>query len=267
VTDPEQSLAGQVAFVTGGAGRIGSEIARTLAARGAAVVVADINGARAAERAAELVESGRAAFGVEVDIASADSIDAAFAAAVAHFGEIDVLVNNAAPTSLVRDEGAVLDVPLDLWETMMAVVLRGAFLCSRQVLGHFVEQNAGVIVNVASIHAYAGSRDITAYAVAKAGLLGLTRATATQYGRYGIRCNSVSPGTIPSSAVSEEWRRMKTRHQLIPREGRTEDVAQVVAFLASPEASFLTGGDYPVEGGLLAHLPGYADEGSTVPPA
>jgi NAD(P)-dependent dehydrogenase (short-subunit alcohol dehydrogenase family) len=262
-----KALEGLVAVVTGGAGRIGTEIGRHLAADGAAVVVADLDGERAGRRAASLAADGHESLGVQLDIGSEESVTAAFAAVVARFGGVDVLVNNAAPTNMVRDDAPALDVALELWDTMMATALRGTLLCSRAALPSMLARGGGSIVNVSSIHGHNGDRNLTAYPVAKAAILHLTKAIATQYGGAGIRCNSVSPGSVLPETLPVEFLHSKTRHQLIPRLGTGYDVARVVAFLAAPESSFLTGHDYPVEGGLLSHLPGFADDAPTLPPS
>ena len=149
-----------------------------------------------------------------------------------------------------------------MWEAIQAVVVGGAIRCTQAALPSMVERGGGSIVNVASIHAHAADADMTAYPVAKAALLGLTRAIATQYGRDGVRCNTVTLGTIPYPAMSEEARQNKVRHQLLGRVGEPDDVANLVAFLASPASGFTTGTDVRADGGVLAHLPSYADGGT-----
>jgi NAD(P)-dependent dehydrogenase (short-subunit alcohol dehydrogenase family) len=121
------------------------------------------------------------------------------------------------------------------------------------------ERGGGSIVNIASTHAHGGDPELTAYPTAKAGLLGLTRTIATQYGAAGIRCNTVTLGTYLAASAPAEWRASKIRHQLLARSGEPADAANAVAFLASPASSFVTGADLAVDGGVLAHLPSYAD--------
>lgn len=252
-------LDGLVAVVTGGAGHLGAAMTTTLAAQGAKVVVADLDGRRAAGHAAALANDGFESLGVEVDVASDSSVAAAFAAITQRFGGVDVLVNNAAPMRLVARDAPVLDVDLATWDAVQDVVVRGALICCRHALPLLVARGGGSIVNVASIHAHAGDPDLTAYPVAKAALLGLTRQVATQYGRSGVRCNSVTLGTIPYPAMSGEARRGRMGRQLIQREGLPADAANLVAFLAGPASSFLTGTDVVADGGVLAHLPSPAD--------
>jgi len=246
VTD--KTLDGLVAVVTGGNGHIGSALCATLAHQGARVVVADINVAGAVGDLA-----------LEVDIASDESVSAAFAAVEERFGGTDILVNNAAPSRIVAGDAPVVDIDLATWDAVQTVMVRGAMLCARHALPSMIARGGGSIVNVSSVHAHAGDRKLSAYPVAKAALGGLTRALATQYGHHGVRCNTVTLGTIPYPFMTVETRAGKVRHQLVKRDGLPADVANLVAFLVSPAASFLTGADYLADGGLLAHLPAYAD--------
>ena len=233
-----------------------------MARQGARVVVADLDGERAAAHADSLVAKGLDALCVALDVASEASVSDAFTTALDRFGGIDVLVNNAAPSPVIRQDAPVGRLDLGVWEAIQAVVVGGAIRCTQAALPSMVERGGGSIVNVASIHAHAADADMTAYPVAKAALLGLTRAIATQYGRDGVRCNTVTLGTIPYPAMSEEARQNKVRHQLLGRVGEPDDVANLVAFLASPASGFTTGTDVRADGGVLAHLPSYADGGT-----
>jgi NAD(P)-dependent dehydrogenase (short-subunit alcohol dehydrogenase family) len=256
------TLEGLVAVVTGGAGHLGSAMTDAMARQGASVVVADLDGARAAAHAKKLAADGLQALGLEVDVTSTPSVNTAFEQIAGHFGGVDILVNNAVPSSVIRQDGPVAELDLEVWDVIESVVIGGALRCSRAALGSMIERGGGSIVNIASIHGHAGDADLTAYPVAKAALLGLTRTLATQYGASGVRCNSVTLGTIPFPSMSEEARRNKIRHQLLQREGRPEDVAALVTFLSSPAAAFTTGADFLADGGVLAHLPSYADGGT-----
>jgi NAD(P)-dependent dehydrogenase (short-subunit alcohol dehydrogenase family) len=262
VAATEGELAGLVAIVTGGGGRLGGEMAKELARRGASVAVADIDGARAEARAASVRDAGGAGMAVQVDIGDETSVDAAFDAVATRFGGLDVLVNNAAPTALVADDAPLAQIDVVTWDAMLRGILRGTMLCSRRAIPMLSARGGGSIVNIASIHAHAGDPELTAYPVAKAGLLGITRAVATQYGSVGIRCNTITLGTYLPRTAPEAWRERKVAHQLVPRDGLPADAANAVAFLASPAASFITGADLAVDGGLLAHLPSYADAGT-----
>jgi NAD(P)-dependent dehydrogenase (short-subunit alcohol dehydrogenase family) len=255
-------LAGLVALVTGGAGHLGAAMTATMARQGARVVVADLDRDRAAEHAAALTRDGFESLGIELDVASEASAAAAFAAAAERFGGLDILVNNAAPASVIRQDAPALDVDLATWDAVFDVVVRGSLICARQAIPRMVERGGGAIINISSSHARGGDLNLSAYPAAKTALYGLTRTLATQYGRSGIRCNSVTFATIPFPHMSAEVRKARMKHQLVPREGQPADAANIVAFLASPAASFLTGADYLCDGGVLAHLPSYADGGT-----
>jgi NAD(P)-dependent dehydrogenase (short-subunit alcohol dehydrogenase family) len=252
-------LAGLVAVVTGGCGHIGAALTQTMARQGARVVVADIDAERAGAHAAALASGGGDTLAVRVDIASDESVGAAFETVRAHFGGTDILVNNAAPSRVIAADAPALDIDLATWDTALAVMVRGALLCARHALPQMIARGGGSIVNIGSVHAHGGDLGMTAYPAAKAALGGLTKVLATQYGHLGVRCNTVTLGTIPYPFMSEQTRRGKVRHQLVKRDGLPADVASLVAFLVSPAASFLTGADYLADGGLLAHLPAYAD--------
>jgi NAD(P)-dependent dehydrogenase (short-subunit alcohol dehydrogenase family) len=256
---PRSDLDGLVAFVTGGGGRLGGAMSRVLAERGASVIVADLDGPRAKREAQAILDCGLEAFAVQVDVAVEESVAAALDAGTTHFGALDVLVNNAAPTNLVAEDAPVAALDLATWDRMMRGILRGSLVCAQQAIPLLLSRGGGSIINIASIHAHAGDPELTAYPVAKAGLLGLTRAIATQYGETGIRCNTVTLGTFPTSSTPAHWRERKVAHQLLPREGLPADAANAVAFLASPASSFITGTDVCVDGGLLAHLSSSTD--------
>lgn len=260
--DLEQPLKQLVAVITGGAGHLGVAMAATMARQGANVVIADLDGKRADEHADALRTEGLQALGVALDVSSEESVHAAFGAVAERFGGVDVLVNNAAPSSIIRLDGPVVQLDLDTWEAIQAVVVRGAVLCAQAALPPMMARGQGSIINVASIHGHSGDADLTAYPVAKAALLGLTRTLATQYGRHGVRCNSITLGTIPFPSMTDAARASKIRHQLLERAGEPQDVANLVAFLASPLSGFSTGADFRADGGVLAHLPSYADGGT-----
>jgi NAD(P)-dependent dehydrogenase (short-subunit alcohol dehydrogenase family) len=255
---------GKVAIVTGGGSGIGRASCELLAREGAAVVVADLD-AESAERVARgIVDAGGRAIAQPVDVKQAASIEAMVQAAVAAFGALHVLYNNAADTSLraMEQDGALLDVSAETWDHVLAVDLRSAFLGCKAAIPHMLEAGGGSIVNASSNQALAGDLSQTAYASAKAAIQSLSLSVATQYGRQGIRCNVVSPGPIRTPAFDRacppEVAQELTRHSLVPRLGRPEDLAHAVLFLASDEAAYITGQILRVDGGQLAHLPHYA---------
>jgi NAD(P)-dependent dehydrogenase (short-subunit alcohol dehydrogenase family) len=235
---------GRAAIVTGGGSGIGRAIARRLAAEGASVVVADLVAGRAADVAAET--GGRA---VQADVTVAADV----ARVVELAGAVDVLVNNAgggiADDLLATDEAG--------WDRELALNLKAAFLCTRAVLPGMIERGRGVIVNVVSVNglSFFGNE---AYSAAKAGTISLTTSTAARYGRHGIRAVAIAPGTVRSQLWDRHAEeRPDVLEQLVKwyplgRVGEPEDVASAAAFLASDEASWITGEVLRVDGGLLA---------------
>jgi NAD(P)-dependent dehydrogenase (short-subunit alcohol dehydrogenase family) len=255
---------GKVAIVTGAASGIGRASAELLAREGAAVAVADLNGAGAKEVADAIGAAGGRAIAVEVDVKSEESIAAMVAATVDAFGALHVLYNNAADTSLhmMLHDGPVHTMAVEIWDHALAVDLRGAMLGCKHAIPHMIEAGTGSIVNTSSNQGLSGDMSQTAYAAAKAGVNQLTMSVATTYGRQGIRCNAVSPGMIrtPASerACPPDMFDEIARHSLVPRIGEPQDLANTVLFLASDESAYITGHVIKVDGGQLAHLPHYA---------
>jgi NAD(P)-dependent dehydrogenase (short-subunit alcohol dehydrogenase family) len=258
-------LAGRVAIVTGAASGIGRATAAALAREGAAVVVADLNADGAKRVAGEIEAAGGRAFAQATDVSSEPSVAAMVAAAVDRFGGLDVLHNNAAlvDPAVMGADGEVTSLSLDTFERTLAVNLRGPLLGCKHAIPRMLDRGGGVIVNTSSAAALAGDLVRTAYGVSKAGLDALTRYVATQYGKRGIRCNSIAPGVIATPAlaanVPAELIAVYERSHLTPRLGRPEDIAEVVVFLATDAAAFITGQVLSVDGGLLAHHPAVAE--------
>lgn len=256
-----QRLQGKVAIVTGGGGRIGAATARRLASEGAGVVVADVI-ARSAQAVAEQIGGG--AFAMSFDAGDPDSIAALVEQTVARFGRLDVLHNNAAlvdPAFLEQDTN-VLETSIETWDRTMDVNLRGYMLACKHAIPHMVAGGGGSIINTTSNAALAGDVLRIAYGASKAGIIALTRHIATQHGRQNIRCNAIAPGLIVDAGLEEtmpEFLAMTARHVLLPRHGRGEDMAAMVAFFASDDAAFVTGQVISCDGGQLAHQAHYAD--------
>jgi meso-butanediol dehydrogenase / (S,S)-butanediol dehydrogenase / diacetyl reductase len=243
----------RVAVVTGGGSGIGAVMARMFAAEGAAVVIADWNEQAAGETVEAIAGRGGRARAVGADISSSDGVDRVVETALTAFDGIDVLVNNAA----IADGDDVLLTELDVWERDVAVVLNGTFLCTRAALPHMIERGRGSIVNIASVNGMSALGN-EAYSAAKAGVINLTQGVAMRYGRHGIRANAIAPGTIRTPIWQERVDRdPRVFERLVKwyplgRVGEPEDVGKAALFLASDDASWISGSVLRVDGGLLA---------------
>lgn len=257
-------LESKVALVTGSAGGIGRECALSLAAEGAAVVVADISLDGAQQVAREIREAGGEATAVSVDLGEQEQIAAMMEACIETYGRLDIMHNNAAATQLAAtQDSTVADMDPAMWESMMRVNLTGTMLATKYALPHLLATGDGCIVNTSSGSSLRGDLGQTAYAVSKAGINALTQYTATQYGKSGIRCNAITPGLVVTPASADNFAGplgdLMLRHHLTPRLGQTADVAALVVFLCSPQAGFITGQIINVDGGLFSHMPYFAD--------
>jgi len=258
-------LTGKRAIITGAASGVGAATALVFARLGASVTVADIDGDGAATVTAEIVAAGGNAIAVTVDVAEEEQVIEMIARTKEAFGGIDVLHNNAAALSndvLGRDRD-LADMTVELWDRTHAVNLRGVMFGCKHAVPSMLEQGSGCIVNTASTAGQGGDIVRSAYGSSKAGVEMFTKYVATMYGHRGIRANAVAPGLILSpialanldNAAAARFR----RGRLIERAGTPEDIASMVAFLASDLAGFITGQVYNVDGGVYAHAPSYAD--------
>jgi 3-oxoacyl-[acyl-carrier protein] reductase len=243
------SLKDKVALVTGASQGIGRSTALVLAEAGAKIALAARNAEKLSSVAAEIEATGGVALTVPMDVADAAQVKAGFSQALAKFGRLDILVNNAAIT---RDTLA-LRMKLEDWEAVLRTNLTGAHLCIQQALGAMLKQRSGRIINLTSVVAEAGNAGQANYVASKAGLIGLTRAIAVEVASRNITVNAVAPGFIdtPMTAVLSQEIKDKMK-SLIPlgRFGTDRDVACAIAFLASDEAAYITGQVLDVNGGL-----------------
>jgi 3-oxoacyl-[acyl-carrier protein] reductase len=244
------SLSGRVALVTGASQGIGRACALKLADAGAAVALAARNQEKLEELATAITAKGGQAAGFAMDVGDEQQIKAGCKAALEKFGKIDILLNNA---GITRDQ-LVMRLKRADWDAVLATNLTSAYLCIQQVIGSMLRHRWGRIVNMTSIFGEMGQAGQANYASSKAGLIGLTMAVAREVGSRNITCNAVAPGfieTAMTAALAEDFRQEALKNIPLGRLGTTEDVANAVAFLASEEASYITGHVLNVNGGML----------------
>jgi NAD(P)-dependent dehydrogenase (short-subunit alcohol dehydrogenase family) len=247
-------LRDKVALITGAGGGIGRVAAELFAAEGAKVVVADAvaDGATATVKA--IADAGGVATAVTVDVSQSDQVENMIAAAEEAFGGIDILYNNAGV--LPPDDGGTLDTPEDTWERVMAVNLKGVWLCCKHGIPALQRRGGGSIINVASLVAIMGSAVAQiAYTASKGGVLSMTREMAVEFARENIRINALCPGPIQTPLMAgllsdPERRARRLVHVPIGRFGQAEEVAKAALFLASDDSSLMTGASLVVDGGI-----------------
>jgi 3-oxoacyl-[acyl-carrier protein] reductase len=244
------SLSGRVALVTGASQGIGRACALKLAEAGAAVALAARNQEKLEELAKAITAKGGQAASFAMDVGDEQQIKAGCKAALEKFGKIDILLNNA---GITRDQ-LVMRLKRADWDAVLATNLTSAYLCIQQVMGSMLRHRWGRIVNMTSIFGEMGQAGQANYASSKAGLIGLTMAIAREVGSRNITCNAVAPGfieTAMTAALAEDFRQEALKNIPLGRLGTSEDVANAVAFLASEEASYITGHVLNVNGGML----------------
>ena len=250
-------LADKVCLITGGGSGIGRASALAFAEEGATVAVADIDGTAADTTVALIAEAGGPhARALQVDVTDPEATQAMAADVVGHLGRIDVLFNNAG----IAGVGTVHDTPVELWDTVIAVNVRGVFLVARAVVPHMMAAGRGSIINMSSTIAEIGLANRASYAASKGAVLALTRQMQADYAAHGIRVNALLPGTIHTPFVDRYLRdsyddpvaglEALKRRQLMGDLGRPEDVAMAAVYLASDEARFVLGSGLYVDGGV-----------------
>jgi 3-oxoacyl-[acyl-carrier protein] reductase len=242
----------KVAIVTGAARGLGKAIALGLARRGASVVVVDIDLENAKEVASEIQENGSQAVAVKADVTDQDQVDHIFTTAVNTFGRVDILVNNAA----IILTAPLLETTLDQWDRIMAVNARSVFLCSKAALKLMMAQRSGKIINIASVAGKRGGGLLgnSSYAASKGAVIAFTKGVAREGAPYAINVNAITPGYSDIGMTKDlepEKRQALLAGIPLGRTSKPEDIANAVCFLASDEASFITGEIMDVDGGLM----------------
>jgi NAD(P)-dependent dehydrogenase (short-subunit alcohol dehydrogenase family) len=248
-----RGLAGQTALVTGAARGLGYATARRLAAEGARIALLDRDGDTLAAAAEGLADHGVDALSYAVDVTDEEGVRAAIAALLAAEGRIDVLVNNAG----IYPHFPFEELTYPEWRHVLATNLDSVFLCTHAVYPAMRERGYGRIVNISSATFFIGYPGLTAYVASKGGIIGFTRALASEAGPHGITVNAVTPGLVATEGVlgGEEAGLFDeiVPEQALPRRGEPEDIAECIAYLAGPAASFITGQTINVDGGHRFH--------------
>ena len=246
----------RVIIVTGGAAGIGRAFADGFVREGASVVLADINGEQAERSAEELRQAGGQAMALTVDVSDQAQTETMVAETLSRFGKVTGLVNNAAIAIRVRHTRAPLEeIPLDEFDRMLAVNLKGVFLCSRAVLPHMKEQGYGKIVNMSSGTFFNGRENLVHYVASKGGVIAFTRVLAREAGPSGIRVNSIAPGLTASETEEHSLEEFAVRipNRAIKRIEVPEDLVGAGIFFMSAESDFISGQTLAVDGGVVVH--------------
>lgn len=242
-------LQGKIAIITGGGHGIGRAVARRFAQEGAKVVIAELDGQRGEEVRQEIETEGGAALAISTDVSCRADVEALVAATVAAFGQIDILVNNAA---LLGENGPFLEVTQEVWDRVICVNQTAVFICSQLVARVMAAARRGSIINISSANALVPQPRCVAYAAAKAAVESITRSMAIDLAPYQIRVNTIAPGPIQTHLPDEEPPR-PTDSVLLGRAGLPTEIAAAALFLASDESSYITGERIGVDGGKLVN--------------
>jgi 3-oxoacyl-[acyl-carrier protein] reductase len=244
------SLSGRVALVTGASQGIGRTVALRLAKDGATVAAAARNQEKLNELVTEITAAGGTASAFTLDVADEEQVKTTVKAVIAQFGKVDILVNNA---GITRDQ-LVMRMKRADWDAVLQTNLTSAYLCIQAVMSSMLKQRWGRIINITSIFGQMGQAGQANYSASKAGLIGLTMAIAREVGSRNITCNAIAPGfieTAMTAVLSDEFKQAAVKQIPLGRVGTSDDVASAVAFLASDDASYITGHVLNVNGGML----------------
>ncbi len=245
-----ERLSSRIAIITGGGDGIGAATARRFSNEGATVVLADKDEANAQAVCAEIVAGGGKAAAIRADISILKDIEAMLAFTVKTFGSAEILVNNAG----VGSQKHFLETPIEMLDTMLEVNVKGTFMCAQEVARAMAKLGRGAIVNVSSHSSLLGSTGRSAYAASKGGIDAMTRVMAVDLAQFGIRVNSIAPGPIDTPRIRKQHNEERSQAWLravpLARIGKPEEVASVAAFLASDDASYVTGQTISVDGGF-----------------
>jgi NAD(P)-dependent dehydrogenase (short-subunit alcohol dehydrogenase family) len=250
-------LANKVAIITGSAGGMGQAAAMLFAQEGATVVVTDVVVDSGEETVKNIKSAGGTALFVKADVSKENEVKALVDAAIAAFGQVDILYNNAG--IMPSADGSVTDLGEELWDRILDVNLKSTFLCTKYTIPHMVKQRQGSIINIASFVAFMGCTvPQDAYTASKGGLIALTKSLAVQYGRQGVRCNAICPGPIETPLLRDLWKNEEERNlrlNRIPlgRFGEARDIIYMALYLASDESSWTTGSWLTVDGGITSN--------------
>jgi NAD(P)-dependent dehydrogenase (short-subunit alcohol dehydrogenase family) len=250
-------LKDKVAIITGSASGMGQAAAELFAREGASIVVTDIASDAGEETARKIRDMGGRAIFVRANVAKENDVKNMVGSAIDAFGYVDVLYNNAG--IMPSDDGSVTDITAEIWDRVMDVNLKSAFLVSKYTIPYMTKQGKGSIINIASFVALMGCTvPQDAYTASKGGMLSLTKSFAIQYGRYGIRCNAICPGPIETPMLrylwtSEEERNLRLNRIPLGRFGEANDIIYMALYLASDESSWTTGAWLVIDGGISSN--------------
>lgn len=247
--DQRGKLAGRVALITGAASGIGAGIALAFAREGADIVAVDLaEESTAGELLAQISGLGRAVAFIRADVSDQESVEAMAKSALGRFGRVDILVNNAG----IFTQSLLEDLPIDDWDRVIGVNLRGTFLCTRALINQMLERGDGRIINIASQLGQIGGVEVAHYSASKAGVIGLTKALAREVASRGVLVNAIAPGPIKTQILeeeTEEWRSAKLAELPLGRFGEVDEVAPTAVLLASKDGSYYVGQTLGPNGG------------------